>query len=276
MTRLRYGEHRVTAFMDTGRPMAGNVIHSEQARDYGFQSALVIGGYVYGWTVPAILDALGPEWLWDGWVSLHFRRPTYVGDEMTARVTERENGVCELTMQKQSGETCLFGEVGLGKAPWLNELAMPARIVPEPRPEERLPLSLENAPVGQDLRPMTQRITKEDAIAWARDRQNDSNPLWYGDRPLVHPGWLNGRLTPLMQHTYTYNPSIISLCQMQHLQKIEAGQALTVAGTFGEAYERNGNDYWVADGVVFGEDGSQLMRVRQSNVFRVASAPRRL
>ncbi len=270
-TTRRSGENHVTAFMHSDRPMAGNIIHTEEgARDFGFQSAIVVGGCVYGWTVPAILDVLGEEWLSNGWSSLRFRRPTYVGDEMTAKVTQRDDGVCELTMQKQGGETVIFGEVGLGLAPWLDELAMPTRLEPAPRPEERIPLTMANAPLGQDLPPMTQTISKESAIAWARDRQRDANPLWHGDSPLVHPGWLNGRMTPVMQYTYTYNPSLVSICQMQHLAPIQAGQTLTAAGTFREAFERKGSEYWVVDGVLFGEDGRQLMRIRQSNLFKIA------
>jgi acyl dehydratase len=93
--------------MDMSRSMAGNVIHSDQgAKDFGFQSAIVIGGMVYGWSVPAVLDVLGDEWLSNGWVSLTFRRPTYVGDELIARVVERNDGICDLTIQKNESETC--------------------------------------------------------------------------------------------------------------------------------------------------------------------------
>jgi acyl dehydratase len=266
----RYGENRITAFMESRSPMGANTIHSDEgAQAHGFQSALVVGGNVYGWTVPAILQALGERWLSDGWVSLNFRRPTYVGDEMTARVVERDDGVCEVTMQKQGDETVIYGEAGLGKAPWLDELAMPARLEPEPRPAEREGLFLESPPIGQDLRPMAAEITKEEAIRFATETLADTNPLWRGETPIVHPGWINGRMSPLMLYSYSYNPSIIVHCRMQHLRPFYAGQKLSVAGQFREAFERRDNHYWVVDGMIRGEDGEPLVRMRQSNIFRV-------
>ncbi|HXH23455.1 MAG TPA: hypothetical protein VNN10_15660, partial [Dehalococcoidia bacterium] len=83
-TTRRYGERRITAFMEDPDNMnISNVIHANQgARQYGYRAALVGGVTVYGWTVPAILQALGPRWLSDGWIDVSFRRPTYPGDEM--------------------------------------------------------------------------------------------------------------------------------------------------------------------------------------------------
>src|SRR5262245_58482145 len=108
MTTLRQSERKVTAFMETGQPMGGNVIHSDEgAREHGYRAALVIGGYVYAWTVPAILDVLGEEWLDGGWASVVLRRPTYTGDALTARATLREDGTAEVVMQGEGGDTRL-------------------------------------------------------------------------------------------------------------------------------------------------------------------------
>jgi hypothetical protein len=74
--------------------------------------------------------------------------------------------------------------------------------------------------------------------------------------------------------TYSYNPSLISTCQMQHLAPFEAGQTITTAGRFREVYERKGNYYWVVDGVIIGEAGQPLVRIRQSNLFKVAKRDR--
>jgi acyl dehydratase len=270
-TTRRYGERRITAFMEDPDNMnIGNVIHANQgAREYGYKAALVGGVTVYGWTVPAVLQALGPEWLDDGWVDVSFRRPTYPGDEMTARVTERDGGF-DLTMTNQDGETCLSGEVGLGKALWFADLRSPSRRAAEPRPPETPQLTLEVAPVGQDLRPMAVPLSKEDAASFAREREQDDDAAYRGDTPRIHPGWLAARMTPLIHHSYTYGPAIHARSHIQNLAPAFAGQKVTVAGNFREAFERKGHSYGIVDGVILSEDGRELARLRHTTIFEVA------
>ncbi|HEY7270616.1 MAG TPA: MaoC family dehydratase, partial [Dehalococcoidia bacterium] len=144
-TTRRYGERHITAFMEDPDNMnIGNVIHANQgAREYGYRAALVGGVTVYGWCVPAILQALGERWLEDGWIDVSFRHPTYPGDEMTARVSERDGAGCDFSMTNQDGQACLTGELGLGRSPWLDELTMPSRRQAEPRPDSLPQLTLE-------------------------------------------------------------------------------------------------------------------------------------
>jgi hypothetical protein len=125
----------ITAFLDgPDRPDISNPIHStEVATQYGFRAALVGGVTVYGWTVPAIIEALGPGWLERGWADVSFRRPVYPGDGMAAAVTSAD-GRHRLTMSNQDGEACIAGEVGRGEAPFLDELGMPGRLNAEERP----------------------------------------------------------------------------------------------------------------------------------------------
>ncbi len=270
-TTRRYGERRITAFMEDPDNMnIGNVIHANQgAREYGYKAALVGGVTVYGWTVPAVLQALGAEWLDNGWVDVSFRRPTYPGDEMTARVTERDGGF-DLTMTNQDGETCLSGEVGLGKAPWFADLRSPSRRAAELRPPETPQLTLEVAPVGQDLRPMAVPLSKEDAASFAREREQDDDAPYRGDTPRIHPGWLAARMTPLIHHSYTYGPAIHARSHIQNLAPAFAGQTVTVAGNFREAFERKGHSYGIVDGVILSEDGRELARLRHTTIFEVA------
>ena len=62
----------ITAFLDgPDSPDISNPIHStEVATQYGFRAALVGGVTVYGWTVPAIIGALGEGWLERGWADV--------------------------------------------------------------------------------------------------------------------------------------------------------------------------------------------------------------
>jgi hypothetical protein len=271
-TTRRYGERRITAFMeDPDNENIPNIIHSTGgARAYGYRAALVGGVIVYGWCVPAILAAAGERWLDDGWVDVSFRRPTYPGDAMTARVEERDDGTFGLTMTNQDGDACLSGELGVGRAPWLAELRVPSRMTAEPRPESVPPLTLANAPVGQDIRAMAVPIPMEEARRFAREREAEEDPRFTGERPLVHPGWIAGRMTPLLHHSYSYGPAIHARSHIQNLSRAEAGQTLTVAGHFVAAYERKGHHYAVVDGLILGEDGRELARLRHTTIFQVA------
>jgi len=273
MTTTRgYGERRITAFMEDPDNMdISNVIHANQgAREYGYRAALVGGVIVYGWTVPAILQAVGHEWLGNGWVDVSFRRPTYPGDEMIARVSEAGNGKFELAMTNQDGEVCLSGELGLGRAPWLDDLKLPSRRTAEPRPDSIPQLTLDVAPVAQDLRPMAVSISKEDARAFAIEREREEDPVFTAESPLIHPGWIVGRMTPLIHHSYTYGPAIHARSHIQNLARAEAEQTVTVAGHFREAFERKGHHYGVIDGLILAEDGRELARLRHTTIFQVA------
>jgi len=262
----------VTAFLDgEDSPDIVNPIHSTAvAQAYGFRAALVGGVTVYGWTVPAILEALGESWLDDGWVDVHFRRPVYPGDVMTTTVTGGPDSPCALVMANQDGEHCLVASLGCGRAPWLPELTLPARRTAAPRPSELPHLAPENAPVGEDLRPMAHAMTRQLAADYAREKQRDESPRWIGTDARIHPGWIAAQMTPLLHHSYDYAPAIHTRSQIQHLAPARPGQQVTFAGRFVETFERKGHHYGVVDGVMLGEDGSELARLRHTTIYRPA------
>lgn len=271
-TTRRFGERRITAFMEDPDNMnISNIIHATQgAQAYGYKAALVGGVTVYGWCAPAILQAMGTEWLERGWIDVSFRRPTYPGDEMTARVNERDDGLCDFEMKNQDGETCLSGELGMGTAPWLHELSNPARRIAEPRPEQVPQLTPEVAPVGRDLRPQAVPISKEESRKFSLEHEMDDHPAFHGDNPIIHPGWLAGRMTRLIHHSYTYGPAIHARSQIQNLAPAFAGQTVTVAGHFRDTYERKGHHYGLLDGLILSEDGRELTRIRHTTIYQVA------
>ena len=262
----------ITAFLDgPDSKDISNPIHStEVAAEYGFKAALVGGVTVYGWTVPAILGALGEAWLEDGWVDVNFRRPVYPGDEMTATVAADGADGFSLAMTNGAGDRCLAGAVGRGRAPWLDELQLPTRRQAEPRPDTLPYLTIENAPVGEDLRPMAVHLSREDATTYALEKQHDDGALWTGRDARIHPGWIASKMTPLLHHSYDYAPAIHTRSQIQHLAPALPGQVLTFAGHFREAFERNGHHYGVIDGMMLSETGDELARLRHTTIFRVA------
>lgn len=262
---------QVRAFIDDPDNVnIANIVHSNAgAQQFGFRAALVRGTTVYGWAVPAIVQALGVEWLESGWSAIGFRKPVHPGDDLTSRVSEREDGTCDLVVSNQDGERCAAGSVGLGQAPWLSELRLPVRRTAEPKPGNVPALTLESAPVGRDLRPLGERISEEDARGFAREELAESDPLWVGPTPRVHPAWLAFRVWPLLRHSVGLGPLLHTQSRIQHLARALAGQTVTSTGHFVEAYERKGYHYAVVDGAVLAEKGEELARFRHTFIFRI-------
>ncbi|MBM3139106.1 MAG: hypothetical protein FJZ92_02540 [Chloroflexi bacterium] len=271
-TTRRSNEHRIVAFLDGPDSLnIGNVIHStEGAKQYGYSGALVGGVTVYGWATPAILEALGDGWLDRGWAEIAFRHPTYPGDELMIRVEGDGAAAWSLRMTKPDGSDAVVGTLGLGDAPWLGELTLPTRVEPEPRLETLPRLTMEIAPVGQDLRPMRVSATPEELRAYAIEKQRSQDPRFVGEQPLLHPGWIAARITPLLHHSYDYGPAIHAKSHIQHLTRPQAGGAVTVAGRFVDTYERKGHHYGITHGLILAADGRRLAQIQHTTIYEVA------
>lgn len=265
-------QRQMTAFLDgEDSPTIANPIHStEVARQYGYTAALVGGVTVYGWATPTILDAIGAGWLERGWVEVAFRHPTYPGDALTVDVAPAGDGASALRMTKVDGADAVVGTLGLDDAPWLGELRSPRRRIAESRPERLPRLTMAAAPIGEDIRPMAVSATAEEMRTYALEKQRSVDPRFVGERPLIHPGWIAARMTPLIHHSFDYGPSIHARSHIQHLAPAEAGQIVTVAGHVVETYERKGHHYIVVDGVMLSEDARELARLRHTTIFQVA------
>ena len=122
-----------------------------------------------------------------------------------------------LRVRNQDGERCLAGTLGLGRAAWLDELASPVRRGAEQRPAELPELTIDVAPVGQDLRPMPHEYRPEAMATYLDEKLQDADPRWRGPSALLHPGWIAAQMTPMLHHSYDYGPAIHTRTQAQHL-----------------------------------------------------------
>jgi acyl dehydratase len=265
-------ERELVAFMQHEEGYeASNPIHSAAGgREYGFRDALVPGVTVYGWAVPTVMAVLGDGWIDHGWAEIALRRPTYPGDTVRAVAERTGDGTCALTVTGADAEVRLTGTAGLGDAPWIEDLLRPARLTPEPPADGPRPrLTLENAPLGEDLRPMAIEVSEDLARSAAVERLAADHPLFCGDHPRIHPAaYVN--LTRLIKHTYDFAPSIHTASRIQYLRPAYAGQVVTLAARCVEAHEKRGHHYISVDGVMLGEDRSELLRVRHTVIFSVA------
>lgn len=264
-------ERTLVAFLDgPDKPDISNPIHStDGANAYGFRGPLVGGVTVYGWCVPPILEVLGEEWLERGWADIRFRRPVYPGDVVTARVAGNPAGECELRLESEAGEACIVGRLGLGHGPWHGQFAEPGRSEPQSVLDQPPELTLPTAPVGDDLRPMAVPLSAEDASTYAAGHQLDEHPRWHGATPVVHPGWLAARMTPLLKHSFWYGPAIHVRSEIEHRGLLRAPCILVVSGRFDAAYEKNGHSQAEVVGAVTDGDGRTIAAIRHTTIFAI-------
>lgn len=265
---------KLTAFLGgPDDPTISNPIHStEGAAQYGFRGALVPGVILYSWCNRPIMEEMGKEWLDSGWASYRCRRPVYPNDEVTITVEKQPDGTGVFTLRNDAtGEDCVIGTVGIGTNPNMGEVQNPEQLGPGvPPAEPRTPMTPENAPVGQDLPPMSVPYFEEEAAAYLVDRMRDSAPPWTGPDARIPPAWLTARGTPLLTHTYSFSPSIHTSSDIQHLGPARVGQNIQVNGRLANSYERNRQVYAVVDLLVRSEAGEPIAKLRHQVIYKVA------
>jgi hypothetical protein len=264
-------ERSITAFMeDPDAPRPDNEIHStDGGKAYGYRAALIGGVDVYGWGTRLVLEVLGQSWLDNGWAEVSFRRPAYPGDELVIKLIPDLDDTHEFYIDQRDGQHCIEGKVGLNKAAWLKDLDSTGFRTGEERSLSLPKLTMQNAPVGEDLKPRSVSISVDEAVEFTRNRQAEESSIYCGEQPRIHPAWLAGQMTHLLHHSYDYGPAIHAASQIQNLAPAVAGQTLVVTGHCREVYERKGHHYIVNDGSIWSEHGNELVRLRHKAIFQL-------
>ena len=177
MTTARTVESQITAFLDGEDSLEiNNIIHSTAgAARFGYSGPLVGGVTVYAWTVSAIVEALGEDWLHEGWVEFQLRRPVYPGDEMTTRV-EVASGEATFEMRKETGEVAVRGAAGLGVADFASEITQATDRLPAPTPANRPFITPALLPPDADLPAMAIDFSEQEAADYADVFARDPHP----------------------------------------------------------------------------------------------------
>jgi hypothetical protein len=266
----------ITATPDPPPVGIPNPIHaSDGASSAGYAAALVAGVRTYGWLAEAVVEALGLDWLNDGWADVTLRRPLYAGELVTITVAApgppapRARGA--RTVSAAVGErVVLDGTVGVGRAPWAADIDPPEPGPAVDPPAVRPTYTIDSAPVGQPLRPLGAYVSSEGAERLRLDDLGQSTSRVPAGR--LHPWFLAGRMAPLTRHNFTYGPTIHVRSQIQHRGPGAAEQEVVVGARIVEVYERKDHWYQVLDGLVVGGGGGagcpELARIRHHTIFR--------
>jgi hypothetical protein len=243
-----------------------NPIHAaDGASRAGYAGALVAGVRTYGWVAEAVVEALGPGWLDDGWADVTLRRPLFAGEEVTIAVSPA--GAVAASV---GSRVVLDGSVGLGSAAWATELDPPAPGPALDPPWVRPTYTVSDAPVGDALRPLGAYVSAAAARRLALDDLGQLVSQVPADR--LHPWFLAARMAPLTRHNFTYGPTIHVRTQVQHLGPAAVDQEVVIGARIVEVHERNEHWYQVLDGLVVGDGGRAgapaLARIRHHSIFR--------
>ena len=243
-------------------------MHStEIAQQLGFAGALVGGVTVWGWAVPAILEAVGDDWLENGRASFRFRQPVYPADKLRIALAPDDDGAWALRMTNQGGVDCVVGGVGQGASRAFEDFAAPQGMAPQASPEPRPELRVDPALVGRDWIPMAVPTDPQEMRAYVAQSHRSEDPRFVGDRPRLHPAWLVARAEALLRHNFAIATSIHTRSEVEFLAPAWAGADVVVGARCMALYERKGRPFVEFDCVVQGGDGRDLSRMRHTTIF---------
>ena len=273
-------ETTVVAYLDVeDNPDITNPIHStEVAKAYGFAGPLVGGVTVWGWATDTILEALGEDWLEEGWAEYSFRQPTFPGDTLTIRAalnTGSLSGSWDVEMINQSDEVCVASKVGLGKAEWSQELNRPRSMDPTEESPEKGPLTLENAETGKDWLAMKLEFSEEESREFTTEKQHTDNPLFLGADAIAHPSWTAGWAEKLLRHNFDIPSSMHTRSRVQHHSKIATGTMVIGGAHLIDAYERKAHHFANFDVLMIDQNGSEIAQLRHWTIFKIATLEER-
>ena len=273
-------EHTTVAYLDNeDRADISNPIHStEVAKAYGFGGPLVGGVTVWGWATDTILEALGDDWLWDGWAEYSFRQPTFPGDTLVIKA-DADGGQGSkswtIRMVNQSGELCVLGKVGLGRADWSHEFVRPRTMTPVIELPVKTELTLGNARPGTDWAAAQMDLTGDVMKEFVSQKQRTANPLFTGDRAIAHPSWTAGWAEKLLRHNFDIPSSMHTRSRVQHYNKVSVDTSVVGCAHLIDVYERKAHHFANFDVLLQDNHGDDIAQLRHWTIFKIATVEER-
>ncbi len=271
-------ENTIVAYLGhEDSPDISNPIHStEIAQAYGFQGPLVGGVTVWGWATDTILEALGKEWLSNGWAEYSFRQPTFPGDKLTIQANQdRSTNNWTINMINESNTVCVTGEVGLGNAPWTKEFVKPLSMTPNPEDNSKPSLSLEDTPINNDWNAMQVTFNNELATEFTTIKQITTNPLFTGESKIAHPSWIAGWAEQLMRHNFDIPTSMHTKSRVQHKQCVPINTLVIGGAHILDIYERKAHHFVNFDVLLQDNEGNEIAQLRHWTIFKIATKEER-
>lgn len=287
---LRPGDElplRTVVALNTSADEAGSIHDDAHAARMGYRGGLVPGVTLLAYLTPSLVDAFGETWPQRGRLSARFVRPAYDSETVSVHATvvrsdERPGGddiALDCRLERPDGMTCMEAEAAclVGEAPehepgpWrrATPIASPRRPAPD---GELPPLRPETLLVGEELSPLTYRLSLEEAVAWA-EQANDDHP-WYrtkspSGRPIAQPAIFARDPIRLLRHNFARKATIHAATDLAYRNVGWVDREHTVYGRVAEVYEQRGNSYAELDTLTVDQDGREIVRDRHTSLFRL-------
>jgi acyl dehydratase len=273
---LKTPASRTIVARNTAAEDAGSIHDDARAAQLGYRGGLVPGVALIAYLTPLFIEAWGEAWPQRGHLRARFLRPVYDGESVVARARSAAGGRLACRIERD-GDVCVEAEASLRdpdapRTPWRSSIPGGGTHV---SPDGSLPpLALESLAVGQELSPLTYRLSLSHAAAWARNASDDSP--WYRDGspfdgPVVHPAWFARDAIELIRHDFAFKATVHAASDISYLHAGLPDRDYTVYGTVVDAYERKGNDFLVVDTLTVDQDGREIARNRHTSVIALRS-----
>jgi acyl dehydratase len=242
-----------------------NAIHNDAgAQQHGYAGALVPGVAVYGYLVRPVVQALGLDWLARGAASVKFIQPVYHGDIVHAHA--EPTSPMQLSLRNAARQLCATGTASLP--------ATKPTFVSGRYPRQALPATL-HPPTLAAFRAGDVLGAHEFTLNWQAERDaflaamNDPTPLYRGTPAIVHPAFWLARANEVLMRNIALGMWIHTASAIRHASLAREGEALSVRGYVADLYEKRGNEYVVADLVVFGASDRLIAHIQHTAIIRL-------
>ena len=240
---------------------SANRIHSDEiAAAHGFRGGLVPGVNTIAYLVPAIVGALGDEWLDRGALEVRLTSPVYDEEVVTAIA----DGAGTVRLVGEAGDddrivaTATVPDQGMGLD------VPPSAVLPDERPEAS-PESLAPGTVLGSLHHAADPVRVAAYLASI----NDSGAL--AASAAVHPGWLLLDANAALSANVVLGPWIHVGSALRLHRRVAFEEELETRAVVRAEYDRKGHRFVELD-VVTLASGEPAMSVQHTAIYRLRGA----
>jgi len=274
---------RTVVARNTAAEELGSIHDNAYAARFGYRGGLVPGVTLLAYLTPALIEAFAEAWPQRGRLHARFVRPAYDGERLAVRATAARRDGDDVTLacrvENERGAACVEAEAScaVGDAP--PERAPWRRGIPAPRPVRLVPggglppLDPDAFVIGEELMPLTYRVTPDESMAWAA--QMDDQSSWYreaspfGGAPIVHPAFFARDPIELLRHNFAYKATIHAETDLAYQHVAWPERDYTVYGYIADVYERKDSSYVVIQTLTVDHDGREIARNRHTSIVRL-------
>jgi hypothetical protein len=250
-------------------PESENRIHSDEARQFGFQGGLVPGVVVSAYLIQPAIEAWGVEWLERGSAEVMVKAPLYDGQHFDVLLEEATDHDYSGRLLNPLGELCASARVELP------EHAPPPPVMRgDPRVGRDHQRPLASRPVFEKLREEglgALHVRCPDAEIASDAKDPSDLPLAFRPDAAGHanPAFVLGMTNWALTENVHMSPWLHMQTEHRNHAVITAGSELILEQSVADLFERKGHEFVDVDVAAFLHDGSAVMSGRLRAIYKL-------